>query len=107
MSPFEPKCQKCGAVMETRHRVSERDPRIDPKPGDALRKPLKPPFDGSHEVRRVTHAFCNVVTFERYKADDDGEIKTIPLRDYRSWAKAATVIATTPAPRPTGGEESR
>jgi hypothetical protein len=70
----------------------ERDPRIDPKPGDGIARDFKTARDGTI-LREVTRAHGGFVFFRR----DNGYVvrnEIITIREWREWARKASVFET-------------
>lgn len=85
-------------------REKARDPRLDPKEGDELRKPRR--RNGQMLYRRVWSMSSyrhrgssrrrGVVYFVEHIAGWTGEVKGQSLKDWRAWAKGAQVAPRFP-----------
>ena len=69
----------------------QRDPRIDPAPGDGIARDFSTALGGTI-LREVTRAHGGIVAFRR----DNGYVaryQIVSLDKWRSWARRATVFA--------------
>jgi hypothetical protein len=70
--------------------MSERDPRVDPRAGDALRVSGKIRCADSDAYIRIDGAL--MITYSPFSRGVQGEMRSCSLAAWRRWAKDAEVL---------------